>query len=160
MSRVPGPTLNELKTGCRQYWCPLWIKPVCSCVDISIHGNVFFLFFPFRNFSSGHKEENSVFQQCEVSLKAKMSPSAFLNFLWVLKKKKKCCLICSQVFWHCTVALRWTAGCSVRVQHRVGSSKKVLVLGDAKADDWNIFVYIYFYMFIYTYLHVYAYIVL
>lgn len=38
--------------------------------------------------------------------------------------------------------------------------KKVLVLGDAKADDWNIFVYIYFYMFIYTYLHVYAYIVL
>lgn len=27
--------------------------------------------------------------------------------------------------------------------------KKVLVLGDAKADDWNIFVYIYLYMFIY-----------
>lgn len=45
--------------GCRQWSCPLWIKPVCSCAEISMLGNVDFL-LPFRNFSSGNNDKKGV----------------------------------------------------------------------------------------------------
>lgn len=142
MSTVPRLALNELKT---YHTAPLAMSnagahcesTVCSCVEMSISGNVAFVlaiqkFFIFLQVI--RKKILSLFQQHEENLK-----DFWFNFYLYL--------------WHCSVALRLD----------LQDVQSVLGTGMWRQMNWiYLFVYIYIYIYIclYTHIHVYAYIVL